>query len=73
MCLIRVFTVCCHLIFVTTARFLNTFDVVGFNLINGIVVASLLCVMVAMILMRAVNKDISRYNAIDLAACGFLC
>ncbi|KAK4703342.1 transmembrane 9 superfamily member 2/4, partial [Phenoliferia sp. Uapishka_3] len=36
------------------------------SLINSIVVALFLCLMVAMVLLRTVHRDISRYNAIDL-------
>ncbi|CAO1616932.1 unnamed protein product [Sympodiomycopsis kandeliae] len=48
--------------------YLRVFDakVHIFALINSIVVVSLLCLMVAMILMRNVTKDINRYNALDM-------
>lgn len=36
-----------------------------FSLVNSIVIALFLCVMVGMILIRTVNRDIGRYNAID--------
>lgn len=36
------------------------------SLINSIIVALFLCLMVAMVLLRTVHRDISRYNAIDL-------
>lgn len=39
-----------------------------FALINSISVAGFLCVMVGLILYRTVNKDLYRYNAMDLAS-----
>ncbi|KAM0746172.1 endosomal P24A protein [Meredithblackwellia eburnea MCA 4105] len=36
------------------------------SLINSIIVAVFLCLMVAMILLRTVHRDISRYNAIEV-------
>lgn len=49
-------------------HYLRVFDprIHWFSLINSIVIVSFLCVMVAMILVRSVSRDISRYNAIDL-------
>lgn len=48
--------------------YLRVFDakVHVFALVNSIVVVSLLCLMVAMVLMRNVTKDINRYNALEL-------
>ncbi|CAO1613621.1 unnamed protein product [Parajaminaea phylloscopi] len=48
--------------------YLRIFDakVHAFALVNSIVVVSFLCLMCAMILMRNVSKDISRYNSVDL-------
>jgi len=37
-----------------------------FSLINSTIICVFLCVMVGMILLRTVNRDVSRYNAIDL-------
>ncbi|KAH7884475.1 hypothetical protein F5I97DRAFT_1889772 [Phlebopus sp. FC_14] len=50
-------------------NYLHIFDprIHWFSLINSIVIAVFLCVMVAMILLRTVTRDISRYNAIDLS------
>ncbi|KDN43412.1 hypothetical protein K437DRAFT_257475 [Tilletiaria anomala UBC 951] len=36
------------------------------SLINAIVIAGFLCLMVSVVLMRSTNRDISRYEAIDL-------
>jgi transmembrane 9 superfamily protein 2/4 len=36
-----------------------------FNLINSVVIAVFLTTMVAMILLRALHRDISRYNQIE--------
>ena len=48
--------------------YLKVFDprIHWFSLVNSIVVVSFLCVMVAIILMRSLSRDISRYNAIDM-------
>ncbi|GAA94687.1 uncharacterized protein L969DRAFT_623066 [Mixia osmundae IAM 14324] len=49
-------------------HYLHIFDprIHWFSLINSIVIAVFLCIMVGTILARAVQKDLSRYNAIDL-------
>ncbi|RXK38037.1 endosomal P24A protein [Tremella mesenterica] len=49
--------------------YLHVFDpkIHWFSLINSLVIVSFLIFMVAMILYRTISKDISRYNAIDLA------
>lgn len=38
-----------------------------FSLINSTIICVFLCFMVGMILIRTVNRDVSRYNAIDLS------
>lgn len=38
-----------------------------FSLFNSIIIVVFLCVMVSMVLLRTVNRDVSRYNAIDLS------
>lgn len=50
-------------------NYLRIFDprIHWFNLINSIFFVIFLCVMVSMILLRAVSRDISRYDAIDLS------
>ncbi|KAI0930444.1 hypothetical protein AcW1_009131 [Taiwanofungus camphoratus] len=50
-------------------NYLHIFDprIHWFSLINSIVIVVFLCVMVAMILLRTITRDISRYNAIDLS------
>ncbi|KAF8131697.1 hypothetical protein EV363DRAFT_1217485 [Boletus edulis] len=50
-------------------NYLHIFDprIHWFSIINSIVIVVFLCVMVAIILMRTVSRDISRYNAIDLS------
>ncbi|KDQ21805.1 hypothetical protein BOTBODRAFT_99067 [Botryobasidium botryosum FD-172 SS1] len=50
-------------------NYLHIFDprIHWFSLINSIFIVVFLCVMVSMILLRTVNRDISRYNAIDLS------
>ncbi|KAG6334661.1 hypothetical protein ID866_4428 [Astraeus odoratus] len=50
-------------------NYLHIFDpkIHWFSLINSIVIVVFLCIMVAMILLRTVSRDISRYNAIDLS------
>ncbi|KAK4686804.1 transmembrane 9 superfamily member 2/4, partial [Tremellales sp. Uapishka_1] len=49
--------------------YLHVFDpkIHWFSLINSLVIVGFLVFMVAMILYRTVTKDISRYNAVDLA------
>ena len=49
--------------------YLHVFDpkIHWFSLINSLVIVGLLVFMVAMVLYRTISKDISRYNAIDLA------
>lgn len=49
--------------------YLHVFDpkIHWFSLINSLVIVGFLCFMVSMILYRTISKDISRYNAIDLA------
>ncbi|KAG8940938.1 hypothetical protein FRC03_004962, partial [Tulasnella sp. 419] len=49
-------------------NYLHIFDpkIHWFSLINSIVIVVFLCAMVSMILVRTVNRDISRYNAMDL-------
>ncbi|KAF8633306.1 hypothetical protein AX17_004480 [Amanita inopinata Kibby_2008] len=50
-------------------NYLHIFDprIHWFSLINSLVIVVFLCIMVSMILLRNVNRDISRYNAIDLS------
>ncbi|KAF9820295.1 hypothetical protein IEO21_01509 [Rhodonia placenta] len=50
-------------------NYLHIFDprIHWFSLINSLVISVFLCVMVAMILLRTVSRDISRYNAMDLS------
>ena len=50
-------------------NYLHVFDprIHWFSLVNSLVIVIFLCVMVAMILLRTVSRDISRYNAIDLS------
>ncbi|KAL4078366.1 hypothetical protein V8B97DRAFT_1936920 [Scleroderma yunnanense] len=50
-------------------NYLHIFDprIHWFSLINSLVIVVFLCVMVAMVLLRTVSRDISRYNAIDLS------
>lgn len=50
-------------------HYLRVFDprIHFFSLVNSIVIVAFLCIMVAMILMRTVQRDVSRYNAIDLS------
>ncbi|KAI9569682.1 hypothetical protein HD554DRAFT_501848 [Boletus coccyginus] len=50
-------------------NYLHIFDpkIHWFSIVNSIVIVVLLCVMVAIILVRTVSRDISRYNAIDLS------
>ncbi|KAI0342185.1 endosomal P24A protein [Trametopsis cervina] len=50
-------------------NYLHIFDprIHWFSLVNSVVIVVFLCVMVAMILLRTVSRDISRYNAIDLS------
>jgi transmembrane 9 superfamily protein 2/4 len=49
--------------------YLHVFDpkIHWFSLVNSLVIAGFLIFMVAMVLYRTVTKDISRYNAVDLA------
>ncbi|ORY89710.1 hypothetical protein BCR35DRAFT_287713 [Leucosporidium creatinivorum] len=49
-------------------HYLRVFDprIHVLSLINSIVIAAFLCLMVAMILLRTINRDISRYNSVDL-------
>lgn len=49
--------------------YLHVFDpkIHWFSLINSLVIVGFLCFLVSMILYRTISKDISRYNAIDLA------
>lgn len=49
-------------------HYLRVFDprIHVLSLINSIVIALFLCLMVAMILLRTVHRDISRYNQVDL-------
>lgn len=48
--------------------YLRVFDqkVHMFALVNSIIVVSFLCLMVAMVIVRSVSKDLSRYNTLDL-------
>ncbi|KAH0827892.1 hypothetical protein J3R83DRAFT_3521 [Lanmaoa asiatica] len=50
-------------------NYLHIFDprIHWFSIVNSIVIVVFLCVMVAIILVRTVSRDISRYNAIDLS------
>ncbi|KAF8734986.1 hypothetical protein AX14_003000 [Amanita brunnescens Koide BX004] len=50
-------------------NYLHVFDqkIHWFSLVNALAIAVFLCIMVSMILLRSVNRDISRYNAIDLS------
>lgn len=50
-------------------NYLHIFDprIHWFSLINSVVIVVFLCVMVAMILLRTVSRDISRYNNIDIS------
>lgn len=50
-------------------NYLHIFDprIHWFSLINSLVIVIFLCVMVAMVLLRTVSRDISRYNAIDFS------
>lgn len=50
-------------------NYLHVFDprIHWFSIVNSLVIVIFLCVMVAMILLRTVSRDISRYNAIDLS------
>ncbi|KAF8322305.1 endosomal P24A protein [Clavulina sp. PMI_390] len=50
-------------------NYLHIFDqrIHWFSLTNSIVIVVFLCFMVSMILLRTVNRDISRYNAMDLS------
>lgn len=49
--------------------YLHVFDpkIHWFSLVNSLVIVTFLVIMVSMILLRTVSKDISRYNAADLA------
>lgn len=49
-------------------HYLRVFDprIHVLSLINSIVIAAFLCLMVGMILLRTINRDISRYNQVDL-------
>ncbi|KAI0028138.1 Nonaspanin [Vararia minispora EC-137] len=50
-------------------NYLHIFDprIHWFSLVNSLVIATFLCIMVSMILLRSISRDISRYNAIDLS------
>jgi len=48
--------------------YLKVFDprIHWLSLVNSIVIDTFLCIMVAMILVRSISRDLTRYNAIDL-------
>ncbi|TYJ56798.1 hypothetical protein B9479_002408 [Cryptococcus floricola] len=49
--------------------YLHVFDpkIHWFSLVNSLIIAGFLVFMVGMILLRSISRDISRYNAVDLA------